>query len=112
MAKVHQAGLVRMDGQPILPKSFRKYFKNTLGVVLKLEDHHKVVGEPNQLGRASQARTDLLLEPDIQYRVQIDVAQQREHASNNVAKYPITLEAVISRVRLRAPYGRGFTGNG
>jgi hypothetical protein len=35
-----------------------------------------------------------------------------EHTSNNLAKHPITLEAVISRVHLRAPYGRGFTGSG
>jgi len=35
-----------------------------------------------------------------------------EHTSNNVAKCPITLEAVIYRVHLRPPYGRGFTGSG
>jgi hypothetical protein len=39
-------------------------------------------------------------------------AQWRHHGSNNVAKCPITLEAVISRAHLRAPYGRGFTGSG
>jgi len=42
----------------------------------------------------------------------IITAKRRYHTSNNVAKHPITLEAVISRVHLRAPYGRGFTGSG
>ena len=41
-----------------------------------------------------------------------DPARRSDHASNNRAKHPITLEAVISRVQLRAPYGRGFGGSG
>jgi len=37
--------------------------------------------------------------------------RRRYNTSHNVAKHPITMEAVISRAQLRAPYGRGFGGN-
>jgi hypothetical protein len=64
-----------MNRKPILAETFRKYFKYTLRVLLSLEDYHKVVGEPNQLRWAFQAWTNNPFEPDIQYRVQVDVAQ-------------------------------------
>ena len=38
--------------------------------------------------------------------------QGRQHSSNNVAKHPITFEAVIHRAQLRASYGQGFQGAG
>jgi hypothetical protein len=56
---------------------------------------------------------DLLLKPQVQHIVQEYIGKYRaKYTSNNVAKCPITLEAVIYRVHLRTPYGRGFTGSG
>jgi hypothetical protein len=84
-----------------------------LGVIGILDHAKKVVRVSHQMTNAPDLRFDLLLKPQVQHIVQEYIGKYRaKHTSNNVAKCPITLEAVISRVHLRAPYGRGFTGSG
>jgi hypothetical protein len=41
--------------------------------------------------------------------VQVDVRQQgRDHAPNNLAKFPFLFQTTIPRARLRPKYGQGF----
>ena len=83
------------------------------GIVGVLSHTDEVIRIPHQTTNAPDLGLGLLLKPQVQYIVQEYIGKYgTEHASNNVAKYPIYLEAVISRVHLRAPYGRGFTGSG
>jgi hypothetical protein len=83
------------------------------GVLCILDQTEEIIGVSDQMTCSSDLGLDLPLKPQVQYIVQEYIGEHwTEHASNNLAKHPITLEAVISRVHLRAPYGRGFTGSG
>jgi hypothetical protein len=99
-------------------------FSNLLGAKERVQvpmENHEIIGIPYDLwfprGTALLSGPLLELLERLTYgflqSVQGNIRQQgRYHASDNIAKHPITLEAVISRAQLRAPYGRGFAGSG
>src|SRR4249920_2119024 len=75
-AKLHQAGLLRMQRQTVLRKPLRQNFEYSLRILFVLEAQQPIIGIADLERFASQARLDLCLEPHIQHVVKIDVGQQ------------------------------------
>jgi hypothetical protein len=55
---------------------FPQHFHDPLGVVVGLEGHHEVIGEPHQGRLTLQAWSHLVLEPLIQHMVQKNVRER------------------------------------
>ena len=58
-------------------ESFPQLSVEVLRVPLVLETHHKIVRKPNQMSLASKPPSHLLLEPQVEHKVQIHVGQKR-----------------------------------
>ena len=76
-AEVDEARLVRMEREPIASKPLPQHFQHPFAVVVVLEGHHEVIGEPHQGTRPRHARLHLALEPFVQHVMQEDVREQR-----------------------------------
>src|SRR5262249_44830164 len=69
--KEEQAGLVRMQLQPVPLESLRQHLHHPLRVVLSLEGDHEVIRVPDQARSAPEPRSDVVLEPKIEHVVEI-----------------------------------------
>ena len=72
-AKLHHPRLLRVQPQPVLPKPLRQHPKHPPRIVFPLEDQHGIVSISDLKGPPPKPRLDLVLEPLIQYLVQVDV---------------------------------------
>ena len=66
-------GLLRMEGQAVLPESLRQHVQDPSRVAFHFEDQDRVVGVTDQGRPPLQARFDRLLEPCVQDLVQVGV---------------------------------------
>ena len=96
LAERHQHRLFRMDGQTVARKPLRQHRHKLPGVTLQLTADHKVVGKADQERLSLQARLDLMLEPLIQYLVEVNVRQKRrDHAPLGSALFRIRQTAIF-----------------
>src|SRR5262249_60078310 len=77
LEKGQQAGLVRVEGQPIALQPLTQHFPNPLRVLAPFEADDKVIRIADQTSTPTQARLDLPLEPAVEYVMQVEVAQER-----------------------------------
>ena len=72
-----QPGLLRMEGQAVLPESLREHVQDPSRVAFHLEDQDRVVGVTDQGRPPLQAGFDRPLEPCVQDLVEVGVGQER-----------------------------------
>jgi hypothetical protein len=66
-----------MQAQTILGESLRQYRHYPPRILFVLKDQCRVIGKTNLKGPSPKLRPDLVLEPQIEHLVQIEVAEQR-----------------------------------
>ncbi|GEM_PF-751690 len=109
--ELQQTRLLGVQLQVELAESLPQFAQEPLGLRFVLESNDEVVRVAHDDHVALRLRRSPPLDPQVERIVQVDVCQQRRsHASNNVAKRPITIETVISRESLRPRYGQGWRG--
>src|SRR5579871_5306687 len=75
--KVHKAGLLRMECQPVFRKSLGKHLQHFLRILAVLKAEHGIIGIPDLKDLALQIRFHLILKPFVENIVKVDVGQQR-----------------------------------
>ncbi len=77
LAEPNQPGLLRMNGEAVLPESLRQHLHHPLGVALLHEHQYRIICDPDQERFPLQPRLPLRLKPPVQHLVQVDVRKHR-----------------------------------
>src|SRR3954452_7316028 len=97
-----QPGLLRMEGQAVLPEPLREHLHDPSRVAFHLEDQDRVVGVTDQGRPPLQAGFDRLLEPCVQDFMEISVGEDGwSHTTLGAAGFGVREASVLQHPRVQ-----------
>ncbi len=76
-SKVHQARLVRMEGQSIHPHSLSQVHHHPLRIVLAFKSKDEVITIPDEDGLPPEVWRHVGFDPEIEGKMEVDVPEER-----------------------------------
>ena len=100
-----------MQAQAVLRESLRQHRQHPPRILFPREDQGRVVGKTDLKRPSPKPWLDVVLEPNIEHLVPVEVTEQRGNdPAHNRAKLPLEFSSSIARAELKVRYGEGFGG--